>query len=847
MSGVSTDSRRGAHVGLVWGTQRRGLMSKDGHFDDRREPTFDPPRHWPRGGDLRAGPDQRPVPPSDYDAMPSRQSKKSTQRSDFERDDETYEEERPRKIKKRARQRYEDDDGDDEPPPRKRAKKPAATRSILGWLVYWSLVLGVWGLIAGGGLIIFYAGQLPPIDQLAIPKRPPNIAIMADDGSLLANRGDTGGPALHLSDLPAYVPNAFIAIEDRRFYSHFGIDPLGIARALLRNLLHRGNVEGGSTLTQQLAKNLFLTQERTLSRKIQEAILALWLEHKYSKDQILELYLNRVYFGSGAYGIEAAAHKYFGHSARLVTLPEAAVLAGLMKAPTKLAPNRNPVAATDRAAQVITAMAQAGHITESMAQLALSRPAVAKRGDGAGSLNYVADYVMDVLDETVGAIDDDIIVSTTINSTAQMAAEKAMTDVMDKQATRFGVTQGALISLDPTGEIKAMVGGRNYADSQFNRVVAAKRQPGSSFKPFVYLTALEHGLTPDTIREDGPINVRGWQPENASHEYQGMVTLTKALAMSLNTVAVRIGLEVGARNIAATAHRLGITSELQANASIALGTSEVTPLELADAYVPFANGGIGVQPHIILRVHTADGRLLYQRKGASYGRVIDPRYVAMMDTMMQETLLTGTARKADLPGWQAAGKTGTSQDYRDAWFVGFTSHLITAVWIGNDDNSPTKKASGSNLPVDIWSRYMREAHKNLSPTPLLVKTWDGVTPLSNLPSDTQNQSPSSSDPQPQASPSVSQPIPAPAHAPSSDVPIANAPLNQTAPSAPTASAAKATSGQPLQLNPVSAQSRDPIADLIPPETIETPMQTRAGSRSTPPPEPQSLLDQLFGR
>jgi penicillin-binding protein 1A len=840
-------------------------MSKNGPFDDRREPHFNPPRHAPRGGELRAGPDERPVPPpiqapeSPYARQNARaqerqeRSERPPQRHERYYDDAYDDDEPPPRA--RRRRRYRDDEGDEEPARKKPSK---VTRSILGWMVYWSLVLGVWGLIAGGGLIIYYAGQLPPIDQLAIPKRPPNIAIMADDGSLLANRGDTGGPALHLSDLPPYLPNAFIAIEDRRFYSHYGIDPVGIARALVRNILHRGNVEGGSTLTQQLAKNLFLTQERTLSRKIQEAILALWLEHKYSKDQILELYLNRVYFGSGAYGVEAAANKYFGHSARLVTLPEAAVLAGLMKAPTKLAPNRNPAGATDRAAQVITAMAQAGHITESMAQLALSRPATAKRADGAGTLNYVADYVMDVLDETVGAIDDDITVSTTISPSAQSAAERALTDVMDKQAARYGVTQGALISLDPTGQIKAMIGGRNYADSQFNRVVAAKRQPGSSFKPFVYLTALEHGLTPDTIREDGPINIKGWQPENASHEYQGAVTLTKALAMSLNTVAVRVGLEVGAKNIANTAHRLGITSELQANASIALGTSEVTPLELADAYIPFANGGIAVQPHIILRVRTADGKLLYQRKGASYGRVIDPRYVTMMDTMMQETLLTGTARKADLPGWQAAGKTGTSQDYRDAWFVGFTSHMITAVWIGNDDNSPTKKASGSNLPVDIWSRYMREAHKGIAPTPLPVRTWDGVSPLPIMPSDDEGAGRAVNAPAdivsstaPQRATSSTQINSAPLTAPAATVPqTGNTPMAPMAPMAPMPLApplAKNVQNNAAASQPsVAPQARDPIADLIPPEPIETPAQIRAGSRRTPPSEPDNLLDRLFG-
>jgi len=621
----------------------------------------------------------------------------------------------------------------DDDAPRARKKPVAAKKrrsgSLLGGLVYWTMVLGLWGGIGAGGLAIYYGSQLPPIDKLAIPKRPPNIAILAADGELLANRGDTGGAAIHLSELPPYLPKAFVAIEDRRFYSHWGVDPVGIVRALARNVLGRGGMQGGSTLTQQLAKNLFLNQERTLSRKIQEAILALWLEHKYSKDQILELYLNRVYFGSGAYGVEAASERYYGHSAKNVTLAEAAVLAGLMKAPSKLAPDRNPEGASKRAAQVITAMAQEGHITEAMAKLALANPAHTHRDSGAGSINYAADYVMDVLDDTIGAIDQDLVVTTTLSHGLQTAAEKALTEELDKKGGKFEVSQGAIVALDPNGAIRALVGGRDYSDSQFNRAVAAKRQPGSSFKPFVYLTGLEHGMTPDTVREDGPLNIKGWQPENYSREYFGPVTLTKALSLSLNTVAVRVGMEVGPKAVVHTAHRLGIASELQPNASLALGTSEVTPLEMVTAYAPFANGGIGVQAHIITRVRTADGKQLYARKGASNGRVIEPQFVAMMNTMMEETLLTGTAHKAELPGWQAAGKTGTSQDFRDAWFVGYTSHLVAGVWLGNDDNSPTKKASGGNLPVEIWSRFMKAAHQGVPTAALPSGTWRSAAPL----------------------------------------------------------------------------------------------------------------------
>ncbi len=622
---------------------------------------------------------------------------------------------------------------------RRRAGRSRGTRkrrSPIALLFYWGMIATVWAGIAGTGVIAYQATKLPPIDALAVPKRPPNIAILDDTGVLLANRGDTGGAAVRIADLPPYLPKAFVAIEDRRFYSHLGIDPQGVLRALIRNATGGGMVQGGSTLTQQLAKNLFLTQERTVSRKIQEAILALWLEHKYSKNQILELYLNRVYFGSGAYGVEAAAQKYFGHGARSVTLPEAAVLAGLMKAPARLAPNRNPAGASERASQVIAAMLQEGFITDAMAMLALANPAQAMRDRNASSANYAADFVMDTLADTIGAINGDIVVSTTLSVLLQAAAEKALTEELDRKGAAFGVGQGALVALAPDGAIKALVGGRNYADSQFDRAASAKRQPGSAFKPFVYLAALEAGLIPDSVREDAPINVKGWQPENYSHDYFGPVTLNKALALSLNTVAVRLGLEVGPKAIVRVAHRLGIASDLSANPSIALGTSEVTPLEIVAAYVPFANGGIGVQPRIIAKVKTATGKLLYQRKRTSNGRVIDPIYLAMMNTMMQETLLTGTARKASVPGWQAAGKTGTSQDWRDAWFIGYTSHLVAGVWLGNDDNSPTKRTSGGNLPVEIWSRFMLTAHQGVPPQPLPGGLWrdyssDGVPMAEN--------------------------------------------------------------------------------------------------------------------
>jgi penicillin-binding protein 1A len=601
---------------------------------------------------------------------------------------------------------------------RTRKTKRAPSPGFLRRAFYWSAVLGLWGFIALAGIIAYQASHLPNIDALSVPKRPPNIAILASDGSLMANRGETGGRSVAIKELPSYLPKGFVAIEDKRFYSHFGLDPVGIARALVRNVTSRGVAQGGSTLTQQLAKNLFLTQERTMSRKIQEAILAFWLERTYSKDQILELYLNRVYFGSGAYGVEAAAQKYFNKPAKAVTLSEAAILAGLVQAPSRLAPNKNPKAAQERATLVLAAMAEQGIITDRQASIALTNPAQVPAGQGAASSNYAADYVMDLLDDFIGAVENDITVQTSLDNTLQNAAEKAITEELNAKGTRFGVAQGALVSMKPDGAIVALIGGRDYSVSQFNRATAAKRQPGSAFKPFVYLAAMEAGLTPDTLRDDAPVSIKGWNPENYSREYRGKVTLREALATSLNTVAVRLGQEIGPKTVARTAQRLGITSALQANPSLALGTSEVTPLELTAAYASFANGGTGVIPYVITQVKTGEGKVLYQRRPSDLGAVMDKNTNAMMNAMMRETLLTGTARKAEMTGWESAGKTGTSQDFRDAWFVGYTATLVTGIWFGNDDNSATKKASGSTLPSETWGRFMRQALSSTKPVSL---------------------------------------------------------------------------------------------------------------------------------
>jgi penicillin-binding protein 1A len=389
------------------------------------------------------------------------------------------------------------------------------------------------------------------------------------------------------------------------------------------------------------------------------------------------------------------------------------MLAGLVKSPSRLAPTRNPDGAERRAQTVLLAMADNRFVTDNMAKVAMAQPADVVPQAGAGSVNYVADWIMDVLDDLVGRVDQDIVIETSIDPALQAIAEKALVEELAQKGGKFGVTQGAVVTMTPDGTVRALVGGRDYTESQFNRAVSAKRQPGSAFKPFVYLTAIERGLTPETLRDDRPLSIKGWKPENYNREYFGHVTLAQALAMSLNTVSVRLTLEFGATAVTKTAHRLGIASKLEPNASIALGTSEVSLVELVGAYAPFANGGLATAPHVVERVRTAAGTVLYQRTPEDLGGVIDDRYVAMMNQMMRETLLIGTARKADLPGWPAAGKTGTSQDFRDAWFIGYTAQYLTGVWLGNDDGSPTHKTTGSGLPVEIWSRVMKTAHQNI--------------------------------------------------------------------------------------------------------------------------------------
>jgi penicillin-binding protein 1A len=597
--------------------------------------------------------------------------------------------------------------------PKVARRKRRGLFSRFGRLFYWTLVLGLWGGIGLAGTVAYYGAQMPSATTWAIPDRPPNVKIVSVDGQLVANRGMTGGEAVGLHEMSPYIPQAVMAIEDRRFYTHFGVDPIGLGRAMVENIMQGRLSQGGSTLTQQLAKNLFLKPERTIERKVQEVLLALWLEHKFTKDQILEMYLNRVYFGSGSYGVDAASRRYFGKSSRDVTLSEAAVLAGLLKAPSRLSPARDPKAAEERAQLVLAAMREQKLIGDKELTTAMSAPATQASSYWTGSENYVADRIMDELPELIGEVRADIIIDTTVDLNLQKLAEQSIRRLIAEKGEKLNVTQGALVSIDNSGAIRAMVGGADYADSQFDRASEARRQPGSAFKPFVFLAALEQGRTPGSVRNDAPIRIGKWTPENYNGKYYGKVTLATALAKSLNSVAAQLAMEVGPEAVVEVAHRMGIESKLQANTSIALGTSEVTPLELTAAYVPFANGGYRPEVHFVQRITTTDGEVLYENTHSGYPRVISPEIVGMMNAMMKQTIDAGTGRKAAFE-WPAAGKTGTTQNSRDAWFVGYTANLTTGVWFGNDNAKATKNITGGSLPVTAWHEFMVAAHEGVA-------------------------------------------------------------------------------------------------------------------------------------
>lgn len=566
-------------------------------------------------------------------------------------------------------------------------------------------------------LFLILAPEMPDTASLWRVKASPGVTVLAADGSVLAQHGAYNSVMVGVAEMPPYLPQAILATEDRRFYQHFGMDIIGFARAMVANVRAGGVVQGGSTISQQLAKNLFLTPERTLLRKVRELMLALWLEARLSKDEILTLYMNRVYLGAGAYGVEAASQRYFGKSARDVTLPEAALIAGLLKAPSRYAPTNNLKLSQERAAQVLENMVAAGYLTQKQANAARHAPARLAHRSSREGVRYFTDWVQERLPGMIGDRDDDLIVLTTLEPNLQRAAEAAVKRSLDKYGKARNVAQAALVSLGPDGAVRAMVGGRSYGDSQFNRAVQAQRQPGSAFKPFVYLAAMEDGMSPDDVVTDSPVSVDGWKPRNFKPGYKGDVTLRRALAESINTVAVKVSERVGRDNVIAAARRMGITSPIVSKPALALGASEVSLIELTSAYAPFANGGYAVVPHGILEVRTRSGKILFRRAGSSLGRVIGAGTLARMNEMLVETMKTGTGRGARLANRIAAGKTGTSQNYRDGWFVGYTADYVTGVWLGNDDDAPTRRVTGGQMPAAIWKDFMRHAEAGRPPRP----------------------------------------------------------------------------------------------------------------------------------
>ena len=603
---------------------------------------------------------------------------------------------------------------------RKSRKKSSWAIRLLRWcmkpvpkLAYWGLVLGLWSGIFLVGLFGYYAAKLPSANDWAIPDRPPNMRILAQDASLIGNRGITGGKALRLEEMSPYIAQAVIAIEDRRFHLHFGFDPIGFTRAMVRNIRQRKMREGGSTITQQLAKNLFLTPERTFGRKIQELILAVWLETKYSKAEILELYLNRVYFGSGATGVDAASRRYFGKSAKHISVGEAALLAGLLKAPSRYSPARDPALARRRARAVLAAMQREGYLKPGSIDVNNLKPGEYARHFRSGPEHFITDMVVKQVAGLIGDVTQDIVVETTVSPYLMTAAQAILVDSLEKNSKKHRVSQAAIVAITPDGAINALIGGRDYAQSQFNRAIEARRQPGSAFKTFVWLNAMERGLSPGSVVQDIPVRYGKWRPTNYDKKYRGPITLNDAFALSVNTVAAQLTMEAGPRTIANTAKRLGIDSDLSANASLALGTSEVSLLELTSAYAPFANGGSKVRPYLINKITTASGRVLYRRAKPRNVLVVDPVSLSKMNTVLRSVVTRGTGRNARLAGRDVGGKTGTSQEFRDGWFVGYTADMITGVWFGNDDNKPTKKLTGGSLPAKVWRDFMAVVVRDL--------------------------------------------------------------------------------------------------------------------------------------
>jgi penicillin-binding protein 1A len=559
---------------------------------------------------------------------------------------------------------------------------------VFSWLLRWGFIASVWLTLAGVVTVLWFARDLPRPEAALDAVRRPSLTLQDRSGRVIATFGDVVGEPLRLKDFSPFLPAAVVAVEDRRFYHHSGIDLIGLLRAAWVNVTAGRVVQGGSTLTQQVAKTLFLTNVRTTKRKVQELLLTLWLERHFSKQEILEIYLNRVYLGAGAWGMDAAAKTYFNVSARRVTLAQAAVLAGLPRAPSRFNPRVNPGAALVRGKEVLGTMVDSGAITAEQAQAAAEQIVFPPSPVAPG---WFADWVADQ-SQLVLAPDADAVVRTTLDNRDQAVAENRLSALLDGPGAAANAGEGAVVILDAaTGAVRAMVGGRNFRGSPFNRAVLARRQPGSAFKPFVWLTALETGMTPDDRVLDGPIRIGNWSPVNFERRYLGEITLEEALAQSINTASVRLLLRSGgAKAVASTAARLGIADKLPKDASLALGTGEVGLLELTAAYAPFFNGGNRVVPYGL-------DRMPHQPEP-----IISASEAAMMARMLGAVVSRGTGRAAAVAGHVVAGKTGTTQDFKDAWFIGSVRGVLIGVWFGNDDNEPMKGVLGGGLPARLF-------------------------------------------------------------------------------------------------------------------------------------------------
>ena len=588
------------------------------------------------------------------------------------------------------------------------------------WGFTWRLTVVVF-LVMATATGYFYAG-LPPSDELFDGRGSGSVRLYDANGQVFAWRGEQYGGDLTVRTASPYLIDAVIAAEDKRFRRHVGIDPRGIARAMYVNFKAGRLVQGGSTITQQVAKNVFLTARRKLERKIKEVPMALALELKYSKDEILAVYLNRVYLGAGTFGFEAAAQRYFGKSAKVLTIAEAAMLAGLLRAPSALAPTNNLSRSQDRAATIVGLMRDQHRITLAEAEKALAEPAALSSAAAARAGGAFADWLMErggedrFLKLLEGA---DVEIETTFDPAIQRIAEDALADVFDRKVKKGSLAQAAMVVMRPDGSIVAMVGGREKGAAQFNRATQAQRQPGSAFKPIVFAAALEAGASPEDVVEDRPITIRGWSPRNYNGKFRGPVTLTQALASSINTVAVRVSEQAGRDRVREMAKRMGLTSPIAPGPAIALGTSEARLIEMTGVYAVIANGGYAVTPHGVRAIRLRGDKLPIDRGPEGPGeRVLSEKTAGLLTHMMYQVVENGTGKRAKLTNWEAAGKTGTTQRARDAWFLGFTSEYVVGVWMGYDDNVPLTGVTGGGLPAEIWQVFMSRVHQDLTPRPL---------------------------------------------------------------------------------------------------------------------------------